>query len=124
MIPSPHGSSAPTAAASSCPRTWTASIAASVPRNCSGASMTDAFSLAAQLVTGWLVADFLSGIIHWIEERVLWVGMPLISKSGVQPNGTHHRDPDTFLAQTTIACNPTAWAAVRSDETRVGTEGG
>src|SRR3546814_9004857 len=102
MIPSPHGSSAPTAAASSCPRTWTASIAASVPRNCSGASMTDAFSLAAQLVTGWLVADFLSGIIHWIEDRVLWVGMPLISKSVVEPNRLHHRDPDAFLAQSIV----------------------
>src|SRR3546814_15489841 len=110
MIPSPHGSSAPTAAASSCPRTWTASIAASVPRNCSGASMTDAFSLAAQLVTGWLVADFLSGILHWIADRVLWVGMPLISKSVVEPNRLHHRDPAAFLAQSIVPPHSTAWA--------------
>src|SRR3546814_7129948 len=74
--------------------------------------MTDAFSLAAQLVTGWLVADFLSGIIHWIEDRVLWVGMLLISKSVVEPNRLHHRDPDAFLAQSIGARNSTAWAAV------------
>src|SRR3546814_13382665 len=74
--------------------------------------MTDAFSLAAQLVTGWLVADFLSGIIHWIEDRVLWVGMPLISKSVVEPNRLHHRDPDAFLAQSIVARHSTAWAAV------------
>src|SRR3546814_11530435 len=103
--------------------------------------MTDAFSLAAQLVTGWLVADFLSGIIHWIEDRVLWVGMPLISKSVVEPNRLHHRDPDAFLAQSIVARNSTAWAAVaaialpwlwiasfgwvwfgRSEERRVGKE--
>src|SRR3546814_19399698 len=74
--------------------------------------MTDAFSLAAQLVTGWLVADFLSGIIHWIEDRVLWVGMPLISKTVVEPNRLHQRAPDAFLSQSIVARNSTAWATV------------
>src|SRR3546814_15538431 len=55
---------------------------------------------------------FRSGIIHWIEDRVLWVGMPLISKSVVEPNRLHHRDPDAFLAQSIVARNSTAWAAV------------
>src|SRR3546814_19986727 len=76
--------------------------------------MTDAFSLAAQLVTGWLVADFLSGIIHWIDDRLLWVGMPLIRKSVVEPHRLLPRDHDAFLAQSIVARTSTAWAAVAS----------
>src|SRR3546814_10065759 len=38
--------------------------------------------------------------------------MPLISKSVVEPNRLHPRDPDAFLAQSIVARNSTAWAAV------------
>src|SRR3546814_12267893 len=38
--------------------------------------------------------------------------MPLISKSGADPNRLHPRYPDAFLAQSIVARNSTAWAAV------------
>lgn len=72
----------------------------------------DVFSIIAQLLAGWLLADFLSGVVHWIEDRVLWVGMPLLSKSVVEPNRLHHRDPQAFLYQSVLARNSTTWAAV------------
>lgn len=74
--------------------------------------MSDPFSIAAQLLLGWLVADFLSGFFHWIEDRILWVGMPLLGKAIVAPNRLHHVDPDAFLSQSLIARNGTTWAAV------------
>lgn len=72
----------------------------------------DPFSIAAQLLLGWLIADLLSGLVHWLEDRVLWVGMPLLSRSVVEPNRLHHREPDAFLAQSLLARNSTTWAAV------------
>lgn len=72
----------------------------------------DPFSIAAQLLLGWLIADFLSGFVHWLEDRILWVGMPLISKSVVEPNRLHHVDPEAFLSQSLLARNSTTWAAV------------
>lgn len=72
----------------------------------------DIFSIAAQLLFGWLIADFLSGLFHWIEDRVLWVGMPLLSRAIVEPNRLHHREPAAFLRQTLWQRNSTTWAAV------------
>lgn len=72
----------------------------------------DVFSILAQLLIGWLLADFLSGLVHWIEDRLLWVGMPLLSRSIVEPNRLHHRDPQAFLYQSVLARNSTTWAAV------------
>jgi ubiquitin-conjugating enzyme E2 variant len=77
-----------------------------------GGSMIDPFAISAQLLLGWLIADLLSGFVHWVEDRVLWVGMPLISKSVVEPNRRHHRDPQAFLYQSVLARNGTSWAAV------------
>lgn len=74
--------------------------------------MMDIYSIAAQLLLGWLVADFLSGLFHWIEDRILWVGMPLISRAVVEPNRLHHVDPDAFLSQSLFARNSTTWTAV------------
>ncbi|PAL25491.1 fatty acid desaturase CarF family protein [Sphingopyxis sp. GW247-27LB] len=74
--------------------------------------MMDPFSIAAQLLLGWLIADLLSGFFHWLEDRVLWIGMPLISRAIVEPNRLHHRDPDAFLAQSLFARNSTTWTAV------------
>lgn len=63
-----------------------------------------------QLLIGWLIADLLSGIVHWLEDRVLWVGMPLISKSVVEPNRLHHELPRSFLDQTVWQRSGTTWA--------------
>lgn len=72
----------------------------------------DLFSIIAQLLVGWLLADFLSGLAHWIEDRLLWVGMPLLSRPIVEPNRLHHRDPLAFLNASVLSRNSTTWAAV------------
>jgi ubiquitin-conjugating enzyme E2 variant len=65
----------------------------------------------AQLLIGWLIADFLSGVVHWVEDRLLWVGMPLISKAIVEPNRLHHVDPQAFLSSSLFSRNSTTWAS-------------
>ncbi|VWX62560.1 fatty acid desaturase CarF family protein [Sphingorhabdus sp. 109] len=67
--------------------------------------------VAFHLLIGWLIADLISGIVHWIEDRILWVGMPLISKSVVEPNRLHHEDPRFFLDQTIWQRGGTTWFA-------------
>jgi len=65
--------------------------------------------IAFHLLLGWLIADFISGILHWLEDRVLWVGMPVISKSVVEPNRLHHIRPAAFLEQGFLTRNSTGW---------------
>ena len=64
------------------------------------------------LFLGWFIADFLSGLFHWLEDRVFWVGMPFISASIVEPNRLHHNDPMAMTRETFISRNGTTWAAV------------
>lgn len=57
-------------------------------------------SLAAifgEALTGLLLADFLSGLIHWWEDRV---GKEdgLLGRWVVRPNRQHHREPLAFVA--------------------------
>lgn len=62
------------------------------------------------LLLGWLLADLASGFFHWLEDRVLWVGMPLISGSIVEPNRLHHKAPCAFLDNSFFDRNSTTWA--------------
>lgn len=64
----------------------------------------------AKLLMGWLIADFISGLLHWIEDRLLWVGMPLLSEAIVEPNRLHHSDPMAFVASGFWERNWTTWA--------------
>jgi Lipid desaturase domain len=68
--------------------------------------------IALQLLLGWLIADLISGFLHWLEDRVLWVGMPLISKSVVEPNRLHHDKPYAFLSGSFLSRNGTTWMAI------------
>ncbi len=72
----------------------------------------DVFSIAAQLLLGWLLADLISGLVHWLEDRVFWVGMPLLSKAVVEPNRLHHIDAQAFLRQSLLSRNSTTWPVV------------
>lgn len=64
-----------------------------------------------QLLLGWLLADLLTGLAHWIEDRVLWSTMPLLGRWIVIPNRLHHADPMAFLSSSAWARNNTTWAA-------------
>jgi ubiquitin-conjugating enzyme E2 variant len=50
-----------------------------------------AFLLAA--VTGYLLADFLSGLVPWFCDRFLEEDTPLIGRVLIHPFREHHRDP-------------------------------
>lgn len=67
--------------------------------------------IVSALLFGWLIADFLSGLLHWLEDRVLWVGMPLLSAAIVEPNRLHHRAPLAFLDSRFVDRNWTSWVA-------------
>jgi ubiquitin-conjugating enzyme E2 variant len=73
-----------------------------------------ALGLLAQLLLGWLLADFLSGVLHWIEDRFgpgreHW---PLLGALIFTPNIIHHADPTAFLRTGFVERNWTTWAAV------------
>ncbi|MDZ4307558.1 fatty acid desaturase CarF family protein [Allopontixanthobacter sp.] len=71
-------------------------------------------SLFLQLLLGWLLADFLSGVLHWVEDRFgpgreHW---PLIGRLIFAPNLLHHVDPTAFTRAGFLDRNWTTWAVV------------
>lgn len=50
-----------------------------------------------QLLVCWLIADFLSGFWHWIEDRYFEEEWPIIGKYLAKPNKLHHAQPAAFL---------------------------
>jgi len=53
---------------------------------------------ATYLLAAWLLADFLSGVFHWWEDRYGDPSWPILGKYIVQPNIVHHTDQTAFLA--------------------------
>jgi ubiquitin-conjugating enzyme E2 variant len=51
----------------------------------------------AALVT--LLADFVSGLVHWAEDTYGTVDTPVIGRWIVEPNILHHQDGASFLAK-------------------------
>ncbi len=54
------------------------------------------FEILGQALCGWLLADFLSGLFHWWEDRWPTEKMPLLGAWIIAPNRLHHRDPLAF----------------------------
>jgi hypothetical protein len=50
-----------------------------------------------QLVSAWLLADFISGFWHWLEDRYFEESWPIIGKYIAKPNQLHHAQPLEFL---------------------------
>lgn len=72
--------------------------------------MTDAFLLIiAKLLAGWLIADLLGGIVHWLEDRVLTERIPFL-RGVIAANRLHHRSPLAFFHHGIVARNATTWA--------------
>lgn len=61
------------------------------------------------LIAGWLIADLLSGVLHWLEDGVLWQSMPILGPHVVRPNRVHHVDPMAFTHTPFFARNSTTW---------------
>ena len=49
------------------------------------------------VIKGYFLADFISGLGHWWEDRYATVRMKLIAKAIVLPNMLHHKMPKAFL---------------------------
>ena len=73
--------------------------------------MAALFEAGGQIVFGRLLADLVSGIAHWLEDRVLPEGIPLLDSQIIQPNRLHHKDPMAFTRFGSIYRNGTTWAA-------------
>lgn len=68
------------------------------------------FDIIGQLLIGWLIADLLGGIAHWIEDRVLVESSDWVGRMIVAPNRRHHRDPLAFLSGGWFVRNSSGWA--------------
>lgn len=49
------------------------------------------------LVACVLLADFISGVLHWLEDTYCTSGFPLIGKLVCEPNILHHIEPQAML---------------------------
>lgn len=74
--------------------------------------MTEVLVFPLQLLAGWLLADFLSGLLHWIEDRFGRPAMPVLGPLVFAPNLLHHEQPLAFTRDSFLSRNGTTWAAV------------
>lgn len=65
------------------------------------------FEIIGLLLVSWLLADLLSGIFHWMEDRYFKEEWPLIGKHIAIPNQIHHERPNDFLNQNYFSRNST-----------------
>lgn len=54
---------------------------------------TDWLWLAGALLLGYVLADFASGLIHWVFDRYGTADTPVVGRNFVQPFREHHIDP-------------------------------
>jgi ubiquitin-conjugating enzyme E2 variant len=52
--------------------------------------------LAGGLLAGYLLADFISGTVHWFCDTFFAEDTPLIGRTLIQPFRDHHRYPDAI----------------------------
>ncbi|MBD3728760.1 MAG: sterol desaturase family protein [Sphingomonadales bacterium] len=64
--------------------------------------------IVLEVLGGWLLADFLSGFLHWVEDRYGRESWPLIGKKVIGPNRQHHSEPLAFTRTDPITRN---WSA-------------
>ncbi|MFO0809804.1 MAG: fatty acid desaturase CarF family protein [Gemmataceae bacterium] len=57
------------------------------------------------LLVGVIVADFLSGLVHWTADTWGRETMPFFGRRFLRPFRVHHVNPDDFLKRDWIDCN-------------------
>ena len=65
----------------------------------------------ASILLGWLLADFLAGVVHWWEDRIADPRWPFLGEHVVIPNRLHHEQPMAFVAAGFIERNWTTAVA-------------
>lgn len=51
------------------------------------------FWMALEALGAWLLADFITGLVHWWEDAYAQADWPVIGPLVAEPNLLHHRDP-------------------------------
>ena len=70
------------------------------------------FEIVGQAMLGWLIADFIGGLVHWWEDRVGWPTNHWVDKHILEPNRLHHEDPVAFTRSPFWLRNWTAFLTV------------
>lgn len=65
--------------------------------------------IVGQLLLGWLLADLLGGIAHWLQDRVLTEETPLVGRSIVAAQRLHHHQPLAFTRKGFVERNWSTW---------------
>lgn len=52
--------------------------------------------IALQILIGVVIADFVSGLLHWAEDAYGDPNWPILGRYVIQPNILHHQDPQAF----------------------------
>lgn len=66
-------------------------------------------SLTAKLLWGLYLADFISGVFHWFEDRYGDPKWPILGHT-IRENQQHHHTPRSFLNGTLFTRNREVWA--------------
>ncbi len=64
-----------------------------------------AWWMAALVPAGMLLADFVSGVVHWSADTWGSETMPVLGPRFLRPFRVHHVNPDDFLRRGFIDCN-------------------
>jgi plasmanylethanolamine desaturase len=62
-------------------------------------------ALVSSIITGYVFADLVSGIVHWMADRYGEETTPLVGNSFIRPFREHHRDPDAIVRHDFIETN-------------------
>ena len=80
-------------------------------------SLAAAAGLAVRLLAALVLADLLSGLVHWIEDTFWTEGTPILGPWIVRPNVLHHQDGAAFVAKSWLASSWAPAAAGRATGT-------
>jgi hypothetical protein len=68
--------------------------------------------LIGQAVIGWLLADFLSGVVHWMQDRIIPERLPFIGPFLASPARLHHVHPLAFVEGSFLYRNGATYCVV------------
>lgn len=67
--------------------------------------------ILGQALIGWLIADLVAGIVHWLQDRVVPDGTPGL-RSVIAAQRLHHREPLALFRGNLWDRNWSTWLAV------------